>query len=240
MMSSLTARGVSVQLGGLRILRDINLRLDSDEVVGLIGPNGAGKTTLVNILSGFQKPTSGAISIDGRDVSRLSVQARAKLGLVRTFQAVRLFGRLTVFDNVYAGALANGASNREARNWTNEILSWLSLESVAHLASATLPYGLERRVGLARAIALRPRFLLLDEPAAGLNEEEAGELLTTIESIRRKLSCGVLLIEHNMDFVFRLCSRVQVLRAGATLLVGTPAEVRRHPEVRAAYLGEAG
>lgn len=238
MPSGLQTHRVSVSFGGLRVLTEIDLDLAAGEILGLVGPNGAGKTTLVNVLSGFQRPGSGRVSVDDRDLTRLGAHERARLGIVRTFQGVRLFGRLSVLENVVAAGLARGLRRTRAEELAVSLLRRLNLEASADLPAASLPYGHERRVGVARALALVPRYLLLDEPAAGLNRDEALGLIEVVTGIRDEVGCGILLIEHNMEVVFGLCSRVHVLRAGTTLTIGTPAEVRAHPEVRSAYLGQ--
>lgn len=234
----LLARNISVRFGGINVLSDVTLNVRPGEILGLIGPNGAGKTTLINVLSGFQRPMTGVVFSRGTELTNLGPHLRARLGVVRTFQSVRLFGSLSVIDNILAGALACGHSRSAAAPLVQEVIHWLDLDDYAEMRSNSLPYGLERRVGLARALALRPSFLLLDEPAAGLNSDERDALLTSIGNVRDRLGCGVLLVEHNMDIVFRLCSRVQVLTTGSTLVIGAPSEVRHHPEVRRAYLGE--
>jgi branched-chain amino acid transport system ATP-binding protein len=233
----LAATSVTVRFGGLTAVDDVSLSLAEGEVVGLIGPNGAGKTTLINVLSGFQRPAAGAIHVGDRDCTRLARHSFPRAGIVRTFQAVRLFKGLSVSENVEAGYVAHGAGRGEARRRASEILGELGLSAKADRPAAGLSYGEERRVGLARALAVNPRFLLLDEPAAGLAPAEAEELRHLIGGLRARYGCGVLVIEHNMALVMNLCERIHVLDGGKTIAAGTPAEIRAHAGVRRAYLG---
>jgi ABC-type branched-subunit amino acid transport system ATPase component len=233
----LEARGVKVHFGGVRALDGVDLSVRQGEIVGLIGPNGAGKTTLVNVLSGFQRPTSGAVTLLGADVTSWPPDALARNGLVRTFQAIGLFPGLTVFENVEAAAVSAAPGRRAARALAHELLATLKLGHRADDAARDLPHGEARKLGLARAVALRPRFLLLDEPAAGLSEREADQLGAVLLGLRDRLSLGLLAIEHDMRLIMALCDRIQVLDNGKTIAVGTPAEIRRDETVRAAYLG---
>lgn len=235
--NGLFARGVSVHFEGLAALEDVDLTLRPGEILGLIGPNGAGKTTLVNVLTGFQLPTAGMVGIDAKAATGQPPHAFARAGLGRTFQAVRLFAGMTVLENVELGAVGKGVPRGEARAEAARVLAWLGLSEMAEVEAGTLPYGDERWVGLARALSGRPRFLLLDEPAAGLNEVEADRLMHTVARIRDEFGCGVLIIEHNMQLVMSLCDRIHVLEHGRTIAEGTPAEAQANPEVRRAYLG---
>jgi len=233
----LKAQGVTVRFGGLVAVDEVSISLARGEIVGLIGPNGAGKTTLVNVLSGFQRPLAGAIIVGERDCTRLPRHGFPRAGVVRTFQAVRLFRGLTVSENVEIGYVAQGLGRTEARRRARAILDELKMTENAHRRAAGLSYGEERRIGLARALAVNPLFLLLDEPAAGLAAAEADELRHLIVDIRSKYNCGVLVIEHNMALVMNLCERVHVLDSGRTIAAGTPAEIRADAGVRRAYLG---
>jgi len=233
----LAAQSVSVRFGGLVAVDQVSIRLERGEIVGLIGPNGAGKTTLINVLSGFQRPLAGAIMVGERDCTGLPRHDFPRAGVVRTFQAVRLFRGLSVSENVEVGCLAHGLGRSEARYRAAQILDELHLGDKAHRAAAGLSYGEERRIGLARALAVKPRFLLLDEPAAGLAAAEADELRKLIVEVRSKYDCGVLVIEHNMGLVMNLCERIHVLDSGRTIATGTPAAIRADPAVRRAYLG---
>ncbi|WP_225026023.1 ABC transporter ATP-binding protein [Xinfangfangia pollutisoli] len=234
----LTATGVTVRFGGLTVIDDVDLELRPSEILGLIGPNGAGKTTFVNVLSGFQKPQTGTIRIGSDDITATPPDERVRRGLLRTFQAVRLFPALTVAENLLAAAFAMGQGRKEARAEIAVLAGLLDLEGWLATEARALPYGVERRVGIARAMMARPAFVMLDEPAAGMNHHEAMAFLSVVDAIRAR-GCGILLIEHNMDIVFRLCDRVQVLRSGKVLASGTPDEIRNHAMVREAYLGSA-
>jgi branched-chain amino acid transport system ATP-binding protein len=239
-VSRLEAHGVRVHFEGVKALDGVDFTLEQGELLGLIGPNGAGKTTLVNVLSGFQRPTSGSVSLLGKDVTGWSPSRLARQGLGRTFQNLRLFGGLTVFENAELGALGVGLGRTDARERAWEVLDSLGLAERHGLPARALPQGEERKLGIARALATRPRFLLLDEPAAGLDEEESDRLLETIAGIRKQLGCGVLVIEHDMRLIMQLCKRIQVLDYGKTIAVGTPVEVRSNEAVVRAYLGAAG
>jgi ABC-type branched-subunit amino acid transport system ATPase component len=236
--SDLTVSDVVVNFQGLRAINRVSLQLRRGEVLGLIGPNGAGKTTLVNVLTGFQAADSGTVQLAGEDIARWKPHERSRRGLVRTFQSVLPFGGLTALENVEAGAMATGASRKAARQSAYRVLASLGLADKAERRVDTLPFGEERRVGIARAIAMKPSFLLMDEPAAGLNDAECDELKGVIDGIRAAGDCGVLLIEHRMSLVFRLCDRILVLQQGATIAVGTPDEIRADAKVRQAYLGD--
>ena len=217
----------------------MTLELHRNEVVGLIGPNGAGKTTLVNVLTGFDFPSSGTVELEGHDVTAWSPHRRGRVGLARTFQHSRSFGGLSVRENVEAAALGSGAWPREARRRANSLLELLGLRDRENQPAGSLAHGEERKLGVARALAIRPRFLLLDEPAAGLPEAEVPEFTKVVRSVRDEHEAGVLLIDHNMALVMDVCDRIQVLDQGRTLAEGTPAEIRGNLDVAAAYLGEA-
>jgi len=234
---SLRALGVSRSFEGVQALVGVELELAADEVLGLIGPNGAGKTTLVNLLTGFDLPSSGRIELAGTDITRWPPYRRGRAGLARTFQHGRLFRGLTVRENVEVAALGSGASPREARRRAEELLPLLGLEARAEEDATVLPHGEERRLGVARALALRPRFVLMDEPAAGLHEAEIPAFAAVVRSVRDDHGSGVLLIDHNVALIMEVCDRVHVLDRGRTLAVGTPEEIRRNFDVATAYLG---
>lgn len=236
--SVLEVSDVVVNFQGLRAIDGVSLRLMRGEVLGLIGPNGAGKTTLVNVLTGFQEVDSGEVRLAGVDIGDWKPYERSRRGLVRTFQNVLPFAGLTALENVEAGAMARGISRKAARAEAVEVLAVLGLADKASRRVDTLPFGEERRVGIARAIAMQPQFLLMDEPGAGLNDAECEELKGVINRIKSEINCGVLLIEHRMSLVFDLSDRIQVLQQGATIAVGTPDEIRRDTKVRQAYLGD--
>lgn len=217
----------------------MSLELHRHEVVGLIGPNGAGKTTLVNVLSGFDFPTTGTVELEGREVTSWSPHRRGRVGLARTFQHSRSFGALSVRENIEVAALGSGARPRAARRRADELLGMLGLGAREHTPASALAHGDERKLGVARALATRPRFLLLDEPAAGLPEGEVPEFAAVVRSVRDEHEAGVLLIDHNMALVMDVCDRIHVLDQGRTLAAGTPVEIRGNLDVTAAYLGES-
>jgi ABC-type branched-subunit amino acid transport system ATPase component len=234
---SLEVRGVSVSFSGLAALESVDLYVDEEEILGLIGPNGAGKSTMVNVISGFQRPDRGEVILRGREVTGKAPAVVARAGLGRTFQAVRLFPRLSVLENIEIGGLGSGLSRKAARARAHDLTETHDLGAVAHHEARSLSYGDERRLALARALAGRPSFLLLDEPAAGLDERETDEMLATITQVRADLLCGILVVEHDMGLIMRLCDRIQVLASGRTLCIGRPTEVQAHPAVIEAYLG---
>ena len=223
----------------MRALREVSLELDRREVVGLIGPNGAGKSTLVNVLTGFDFPDAGAVELEGRDITRWSPHRRGRHGLARTFQHSRSFRSLSVRENVEVAALGAGASSGAARRRADELLERLRLRPFASAPAGSLPHGHERRLGVARALAGDPGFVLLDEPAAGLPESEIEDFAEVVRSVADEHDAGVLLIDHNMALVMDVCDRIQVLDHGATLAEGTPGEIRANLDVAAAYLGES-
>jgi branched-chain amino acid transport system ATP-binding protein len=238
--TKLAAVGVSVHFEGVRAVDGVDLELARGEILGVIGPNGAGKTTLVNALSGFAACTAGSIWIDALEITKWPPRRRARTGLLRTFQSVRLFRDLTVLENVQIGALATGIRGKQARAMASELLERFGFDDRAALMAGSLPHGAERRLGIIRALSSRPEFLLLDEPAAGLNEHESDELTKALAAIRIDFDCGLLVIEHDMRVVMQLCDRIQVLDEGRTICIGTPATVREDPAVLAAYLGSKG
>lgn len=235
--NALTARGVGVHFEGLRALEGVDLDLARGEILGLIGPNGAGKTTLVNVLSGYQKPSEGSVELDGQPTTRWAPHQFPRRGLARTFQAARLFPDMTVLENVEMAGVGIGLSRAQARDAAVEILDYLGISARRHLTASALAYGEQRLVGIGRALAIKPRYLLLDEPAAGLSPQEAADLLTRITAIRDRYGCGILVIEHNMQLIMKLCDRVQVLARGKTISKGSPTEVQTDTAVREAYLG---
>jgi branched-chain amino acid transport system ATP-binding protein len=235
---SLRATGVSRSFEGVRALRDVTLEIHRHEVVGLIGPNGAGKTTLVNILSGFDFPDAGTIELAGREITSWAPARRGRSGLARTFQHSRSFRNLSVRENVEVAALGSGASGRMARLRAHELLRLLGLTDDAHVPASALAHGDERKLGVARALATAPRFVLMDEPAAGLPEPEVPDFAAAVRMIRDEREVGVLLIDHNMALIMEVCDRIQVLDQGRTLAAGTPTDIRSSVDVAAAYLGE--
>jgi branched-chain amino acid transport system permease protein len=236
---ALRAEGISVAFGGLHVLRGVDLTLRRGEALGLIGPNGAGKTTLVNVLSGFLAPDAGTVSLDGAGVSGRSPARLARAGLSRTFQAALPFPHLSGLESVAVGAMGVGVGRREAVAAAAEVLARLGLREQAALPAGSLPPASQRLLGVARALATGPRYLLLDEPAAGLSEVESEELVAILRGVLEDFGCGILLIEHEMSVVMSLCPRVQVLDDGVTLRIGSPAEIQADPAVVEAYLGSS-
>ncbi|WP_084779652.1 ABC transporter ATP-binding protein [Planobispora rosea] len=247
--TALTVEAVSVSFGGVRALSDVSFEVPPGQVCGVIGPNGAGKTTLFDVISGLRRPVSGSVSVAGRDTTAVPAVRRARGGLRRTFQRTQVFGRLTVADNVLAamewrggggGLLADLAGwparrrlERERRRRVEEVLALCGLTELRDAYAASLPVGQRRLVELARALADDPALLLLDEPTSGLDADQTARLGEVV----RSLDTTTLLVEHDMGFVMEVCDRLVVLDLGRVIAVGTPAEIRDDPAVRAAYLG---
>ena len=235
----LTVEDVSVRFGGVQAVSEANITALHGQVTGLIGPNGAGKTTTFNVITGLEQPTSGRILLAGRDISRLGPYQRARLDMARTFQRLEVFGSLTARETVLAAAEFRRGWSRDGRDpqgVADELLERVGLLSVAHERVDALPTGLARLVELGRALATRPRVLLLDEPASGLDSTESealGDLLVDLAAD----GVAVLVVEHDVELVMRVCDRVHVLDFGRIISVGTPREVQNDPAVQAAYLG---
>jgi branched-chain amino acid transport system ATP-binding protein len=236
--ATLRAAAVSRAFEGVHALRDVTLELRTGEIVGLIGPNGAGKSTLVNVLTGFDFPDEGSVELEGRVITRWSPHRRGRHGLARTFQHSRSFRELSVRENVEVAALGSGVGVREARRRADDLLERLRLTAYAGAPARSLPHGDERRLGVARALATSPRFVLMDEPAAGLPEAEVPDFADVVRSVAEEHEAGVLLIDHNMALVMDVCHRIQVLDHGATLAEGAPGEIRANLDVASAYLGD--
>jgi branched-chain amino acid transport system ATP-binding protein len=236
---ALRASVISRSFQGVQALRGVTLEVRRGEVVGLIGPNGAGKSTLVNVLSGFDLPDEGEVLLGDRDITRWSPHRRGRRGLARTFQHSHSFKALSVRENIEVAALGVGASPRRAAQRARDLLDVLGLAAFAGVAAGTLAHGDERRLGVARALATEPRFVLLDEPAAGLPEAEVPAFAAVVRSVRDDHGAGVLLIDHNMALIMEISERIHVLDQGKTLAEGTPAEIRSNLDVAAAYLGES-
>ncbi|MDW5598758.1 ATP-binding cassette domain-containing protein [Conexibacter stalactiti] len=236
---TLSAEAASRDFGGVRALDGVSLSVAEGEVVGLIGPNGSGKTTLLNLLSGVLAPTAGRVLLDQAPLPAVPRRA-ARAGVVRTFQNIRLFGELTALENVAAAAVAaGGARRRDADAIARRELAWLGAEHVAPALAADLSYGEQRMVEIVRALAARPRLLLLDEPAAGMPESETRALAALIARIREERGAGLLIVEHDVDLIVTSCDRVAALVEGRVVAHGTPEAVRTDPAVISTYLGAA-
>ena len=248
----LEVKNLGISFGGLKAVDNVSFELREGELLGLIGPNGAGKTTLFNMLSGVYTPTSGDILLDGDRINGISPDKLSKLGIARTFQNIRLFDNLTVLDNVKLamnqymdyGVLTGmlrlpkyWKEENEASEKAKEILSLFDLEKYFRAFAGNLPYGAQRKLEIARAMATRPKVLLLDEPAAGMNESETRDLMDSIKIIREKTGVSILLIEHDMNLVLGISERLVVLNYGEILASGNPREVIENEEVVRAYLG---
>jgi branched-chain amino acid transport system ATP-binding protein len=249
----LKVENAGIQFGGLKAVSDVNLEIKQGELVGLIGPNGAGKTTFFNLLTGVYVPTEGTISLDGEKLNGHAPYQITRKGISRTFQNIRLFKELSVLDNVKVAyhSLAKHSmvssifrlphhfsGEKEMEEKAIEFLKIFKLEKFLHEKAKNLPYGQQRRLEIARALAANPKLLLLDEPAAGMNPQETEELMNLISFIRERFSLTVLLIEHDMLLVMGVCERIFVLDHGQMIAQGTPNEIRNNPKVIEAYLGE--
>lgn len=238
-MSLLRTDDIAVRFGGVNALSGVSLTADQGTITGLIGPNGAGKTTIFNVISGLQAPTRGKVYLDGRDVTRKAVHQRARLGLARTFQRLEVFGSLSVRDNVKVAVEMRRRFTRkrvDVDRTTDELMALTGISHLADQRADTLSTGQARLTELARALASRPRLLLLDEPGSGLDSSESeafGDLLVELAGE----GLGVLMVEHDMELVMKVCSVIHVLDFGKKIAEGTPEEIRRDPQVQAAYLG---
>lgn len=247
-----SAENLVMQFGGLTAVSGFSLTIEPGELVALIGPNGAGKTTVFNMITGAIKATSGRITWQGRDITRMPVDQITALGIARTFQNIRLFSNLNVIENVmvsfhrrlqsrfWQAMLGLPGYRREEARIRENAYAFLEELGLAHFSeekASNLPYGQQRRLEIARALATNPKFMLLDEPAAGMNPQETQELAELIRVIRKKYKLTILLIEHDMKFVMRLCERIKVLEYGISIAEGTPVEIQNDPNVIKAYLG---
>jgi branched-chain amino acid transport system ATP-binding protein len=233
----LVARNVSVQFEGLKALSGVTLAVPRGRITGLIGPNGAGKTTLINVLTGFQPVGTGTVELEGETVNGVAAHKLRGKGVARTFQSGRLFRDLPVLDNLEVTGVGLGQTRRVAIAEAERVMAWLGISHLAGMVAGALPYTDERRVAIGRAIMCTPRYLLLDEPAAGMSEHESHELAAIIRRIAGELGVGVLLIEHNIGLVLELCERIFVLDSGEIIEVGSPDRIRNSDAVRHAYMG---
>lgn len=249
----LKTEGLGIQFGGLKAVDEFNFEINKNQLYGLIGPNGAGKTTVFNLLTGVYQPTSGRILFEGKPIKKANPVKITQSGIARTFQNIRLFKEMSVIDNVKVGlhyshpytlfdAIFHTKKYKKAEaSMEEEALSLLrvfDLEEFAYSKAKNLPYGKQRKLEIARALATAPKLLLLDEPAAGMNPTETAELMETIRTVREKFSVAILLIEHDMKLVMGICEKIAVLNFGTVLAFGTPEEIRNNPDVVAAYLGD--
>ncbi len=252
----LKTENLGITFGGLRAVSDFNIEIYEGELIGLIGPNGAGKTTVFNLLTGVYQPTEGSVYLCGEKLNGRKIHQFVDAGIARTFQNIRLFSQMTVAENVKVafskdikyGMLSSifrtpgyWKTEREIEEKAMNLLSIFKLEGKADYLASALPYGEQRKLEIARALASNPKLLLLDEPAAGMNPQETEELRQMIELIRKEFKLTVLLIEHDMKFVMNICERIMVLNYGRIIAEGSPAEIKSNPDVIKAYLGsEAG
>jgi branched-chain amino acid transport system ATP-binding protein len=249
----LEIKDLTVRFGGLTAVDNVNIKIEEGKIYGIIGPNGAGKTTIFNMISGAVQPSSGDILFEGKSIVGLKMDKIARLGLSRTFQNIRLFEKISVLDNIIISLQRQPEYNliqaflrtkkvrqedNNAREKAKEYLELVGLSEYANAIAGSLPYGLQRRLEIARALATSPKLLQLDEPAAGMNNEECARLTELIKEIHNKTQTTILLIEHHMDVVVELCSEIYVLNLGKLLCHGSPREIQTNPDVIKVYLGE--
>lgn len=254
-MNILELKNLTKTFGGLTAVGNVDFEVPKDGISGLIGPNGAGKTTIFNLITGVYKVTDGRIIFKGQDITNMEPYKIAGSGITRTFQNIRLFKKLTVYENVLTACHANAnysllesvvrtikcrKQEKELKEKADNLLEIMGLHDRKDLIANNLPYGLQRRLEIARALALNPELLLLDEPAAGMNPDETVQLMTLIAEIRDKFNLTVLIIDHHMDLIMGICEKIMVLNFGCKLAEGTPQEIQNNPKVVEAYLGVEG
>ncbi len=250
----LDVRNLGIDFGGLTAVDEFHVTIGQTEICGLIGPNGAGKTTIFNLLTGVYQPTRGCVLVKGIDIKGKSVAQVNRMGVARTFQNIRLFTNMTALDNVKVGMHHDiktplvtslfhlpgfQKAEREADEKAMELLNFMGLGAVAHLPAGSLPYGIQRRLEIVRALATKPSILLLDEPAAGMNPSETAELMTQIRRIRDTFHIAIMLIEHDMNLVMGVCESIAVVNYGKIIAKGTPEQIQSNPAVIEAYLGHS-
>ncbi len=253
MSNVLKTTNLTIVFGGLVAVKDFDIEINEGELVGLIGPNGAGKTTAFNLITGIYKPTTGSVELCGEDITKLVAHKRVEKGIARTFQNIRLFKSMSVIENVKVAYHHNMTYNifdsifRTRKYWKEEnkahakaleILKVLGLDDDVDNNACNLPYGKQRKLEIARALATNPKLLLLDEPAAGMNPHETEELMETIKIVKEKFNTAILLIEHDMKLVMGICDKITVLNFGEVIAKGTPEEIKNNKAVITAYLGE--
>ena len=229
---------VSKNFGGVKAVDNVSFNVEDTEIHGLIGPNGAGKTTMINLISGLLAPSQGEIKVDGKPIQHLAPEVRAKLGVARTFQNMRLFRNLSVRRNIEVSETLLQGAAIDNRNLVEEAIDQFGLREVLDQSPESLPYGQMRRLEIVRAVALRPKVLMLDEPAAGMNPEETDQLFNNLTWLRNQHPCAIILIEHDLKFIMTACEKLTVMNMGGLLASGLPADVTKNKEVINAYLGQ--
>ena len=233
----LSLRNISKSFGGVKAVSDVSLEIDKGDVLGLIGPNGAGKSTLINLISGLLSPDNGAIYLSGKNITSRKSYERARLGLARTFQNLRIYPNLTVGQNIEVAEISSQYSERKETKNLDEIIHVFDLSDKADLASDELSYGHLRRLEIVRALALNPLVLLLDEPAAGMNENETQELSNSLRWVQENNSCAIIVIDHDLKFIMGVCDKITVMNMGEVIASGKPNEISNDARVKEAYIG---
>ena len=233
----LSLRNISKSFGGVKAVSDVSLEIEKGDVLGLIGPNGAGKSTLINLISGLLSPDNGVIYLSGKDITSRKSYERARLGLARTFQNLRIYPNLTVGQNIEVAGISSQYSERKETKNLDEIIHVFDLSDKADLASDELSYGHLRRLEIVRALALNPLVLLLDEPAAGMNENETQELSNSLRWVQENNSCAIIVIDHDLKFIMGVCDKITVMNMGEVIASGKPNEISNDARVKEAYIG---